>query len=581
MAKNVSEQLLELLMDAGVKRVYGVTGDALNFLVGAIEKSDTVEWIACKHEGNASFAAFGESETSGQLAVCAGTVGPGALHLINGLYNAKKERTPVLAITGQVPQHLQGTNYFQEVDLKKVFDDVCDYQAIVQNPADAVHVFQRAIQIAISRRTVCRIELAADIAAMDAVDQEYIHPVFHSDAVLVPGDVSVQAAADAINAAERIGILAGHGCRMSRSEVLALAAKIKAPITHSLKASDIFDHDAPHVVGLTGLIGNPSGYHAVMNCDLLLMLGSDFPYMDYLPHTTRTVQVDIREENIGNRTGVDIGVHGDIKAFIQKLMPLVNEKTDDAFLKKLTANFADWRVSMKKDASPERDQQPLHPQIFAGLIDQHAANDAIFTVETGTSAIWASHHISFHSGRRVIGSFNHGSMAVGMPAAIGAQFAFPHREVWAMCGDGAFNMSMQDLITAVRYELPIKILVLNNAELSFVKLEMEEVGLAPALDALYQQNVNFADYARLCGADGVRVEHAKDIEAAVIAAKNSRKPFVIDAVVSSGELHIPPGVGIGQAWNFGRSKMKEIGQVITGDKDQWENLKKELQAFFG
>ena len=580
MAQNVSEQLLEILVNEGVSKIYGVTGDALNFLVKAIEDREDVDWIGFKHEGNASFAAFGDSETTGRLAVCAGTVGPGALHLVNGLYNAKKERTPVLAITGQVPQRQQGTNYFQEVDLKKVFDDICDYQAIIRTPAEAPMVIQRAIQIAVSRRTVCRVELAADVAEMAAESEQYRHPIFHSDATLVPGDASVTAAADAINQAKNIGILAGHGCRQAREAVLALSRKLNAPITHTLKASDIFDHDTENVVGLTGLIGNPSGYNAVMKCDLLLMLATDFPYIDFLPHETKTIQVDIREENIGNRTGVNIGVHADIGAFVAKLLPKIDQKSDDAFLQKLTESFKKWRQSKHEEASSSRDVEPLHPQIFAQFINQYASDNAIFTVETGTSAIWAAHHITFHSNRRVIGSFNHGSMAVGLPSAMGAQFAHPGREVWAISGDGAFNMAMQDFITAVRYKLPIKVLVLNNSQLSFVKLEMEEVGLAPALDALHQENINFADYARLCGGEGIRVEHAKDIEQAIRMAKNSTKPFIIDAVVSSGELSLPPHIGVKEAWGFGTSKLKEVAQIISGDGQQWDNLKKELNSYF-
>lgn len=580
MGKNVSEQLLDILVNAGVKNIHGVTGDALNHLVSAIEKRDDVSWRGFKHEGNASFAAFGESESTGDLAVCAGTVGPGALHLINGLYNAKKERTPVIAITGQVPHEQRGTNYFQEVDLKKIYDDVCEYQAIIKTPEMAPKVIQRAIKIALSKRTVVRIELPADVAEMDAAAEEFIHPIFKSDALLVPGTKSIEAAAKAINEAEHIAILAGHGCREAREEVLQLAKKLNAPITHTLKASDIFDHDTDNVVGLTGLIGNPSGYKAVMNCDLLLMLATDFPYIDFLPHNTKTIQVDIREENIGNRTSVDVGVHSDIKVFAEQILPKVDAKEDNSFVNALTESFAKWRKAKKEEGSPERDIQPLHPQIFARFIDEHAANDAIFTIETGTSAIWASNHISFHSNRRIMGSFNHGSMAVGLPAAIGASFGNPNREVWSISGDGAFNMAMQDFITAVKYELPVKILVLNNSELSFVKIEMEEAGLAPALKALDQENINFAGYARLCGGEGVRVEKAEDVEKAILQAKASNKPFIIDAVVNSGELSLPPKIGFKEAFGFGKSKAKEALQVISGDKDQWENIKKEITAYF-
>jgi len=533
-----------------------------------------------KHEGNASYAAFGHSQTTGKLGVCAGTVGPGALHLINGLYNAKKERTPVIAITGQVAQRQQGTNFFQEVDLKKVFDDVCDYQAIIETPEQAPMIIQRAIKIAFANNSVCRIELPANVAEMEAENEMFVHPIKKYVSSLVPDRSVVSAAAALLNTAKTVGILAGDGCRASREQVLELAKRLKAPITHSLRASDIFDHDAANVVGLTGLIGNPSGYNAVMKCDLLLMLGTDFPYIDYLPHKTKTIQVDIRQENIGNRTAVDLGVWSDIHSFLELLLPQIEEKTNTAFLDKLVDSFKDWRKNMSQQASPERDNEPLHPQIFASFVDKHAANDAIFTIETGTSAIWAAHHISFHTQRRMIGSFNHGSMAVGLPSALGAQMGNPGKEVWSLSGDGAFNMAMQDFISAVKYKLPVKILIFNNSELSFVKLEMEEVGLAPSLKALKQDNVNFAEYAKLCGGDGVRVTHAKDIEAAILKAKDSKKPFIIDAVVNSGELSLPPHIGWKEAIGFGTSKIKEAGQVISGDKKQWENLKKELESYF-
>ena len=580
MSKNVSEQLLDILISVGVDKIYGVTGDALNFFVKAIERRDTVDWIGMKHEGNASFAAFGHSQTSNNLAVCAGTVGPGALHLINGLYNAKKERTPVIAITGQINQKQQGTNFFQEVDLKKVFDDVCDYQAVIETPEQAPMVIQRAIKIAMANNAVCRIELAANVAEMKAANEEFIHPIKKYSSRLMPDENSIIEAAKLLNGATKVGILAGDGCRESRTAVLELAKKLQAPITHSLRASDIFDHDTDNVVGLTGLIGNPSGYNAVMKCDLLLMLGTDFPYIDFLPHKTKTIQVDIRQENIGNRTSVSLGVWSDISSFLELLNPRIEQKSDTDFLDKLRGNFKDWRTNMKEQASPTRDNEPLHPQIFADLVNEHAANDAIFTVETGTSAIWAAHHISFHSQRRLIGSFNHGSMAVGLPSAIGAQFANKNKEIWAFCGDGAFNMSMQDFITAVKHELPIKVLIFNNSELSFVKLEMEEAGLAASLDALHETNVNFAEYAKLCGGEGVRVEHAEDIDAAILQAKASKKPFIIDAVVSSGALSLPPHIGLKEAIGFGTSKVKEIGQVISGDKGQWDNLKKELYSYF-
>ncbi len=575
---NVSDQLLQVLAQAGVRQVFGLTGDALNHFVDAIRRQKKVEWITVRHEETAAYAAYAQAALNGRLAVCAGTVGPGALHLINGLYNAKKERTPVLAITGQIPILQQGTNYFQEVDLKKMFDDVCAYQAIIRAPEEAPRLILRAIRIALAEGAVCRIELPADVASMPAGGEKYISAIPVSDAVLMPGNTSLQAAKSVLEAGKRITILAGAGCRGARREVLQLGEKLKAPIVHTFRAADIFDHDTPGVVGLTGLIGDPAGYHAVMKADRLLMLGTDFPYDDFLPHGTQTVQVDTRLENIGNRTPVTAAVHGDVKATVSALLARMPAREDNAFRATLMEAFSKWKDRMRQDADPKDDHEPLHPQIFAHSIDQQAATDAIFTIETGTSAIWAARHISFHGERRILGSFNHGSMGVGLPSAIGAQALFPQREVWGLVGDGSFTMGMQDFLTAVEHKLPIKIIVFNNGELGFVKLEMEEAGLAPQYGALKQFNPDFAEFARLCGGDGIRVEHAKDIAAAITMAKNSQKPFIIDAVVSSGEVAFPPHISLKQVFGFGRSKVKEATLAVTGDGAQWKNLNEEIAA---
>ncbi len=577
---NVSEQLLEILQKEGVKHIFGVAGDALNPLVDAIAKQNQIQWVGVNHEGNASYAAFAQGELNKNFGVCASTVGPGALHLINGLYNAKKERSPVIAITGQIPIEHLGTNYHQEADLKKIYDDVCKYQAIIRSPEEAPRVILRAIRIAVNHKCVCRIELPADIAKMKAENRDYVHKVFRSKSTLIPSKDELQMAIKCINDSQKIGILAGAGCRDAKSEVIDLSTKLKAPITHTLRAADIFDHTIENVVGLTGLIGNPSGYQAVMDCDLLLMLGTDFPYTDFLPSNTKTIQIDIRSENIGNRTPVTLGLNGDIKNTVSSLHSLCKEKDDSTFLKKLTEKFTSWKRSNDDKANPARDMEPLHPHIFAKIVSDTASKNAIFAIDTGTAAIWASNFMNFHSDRRVIGSFNHGSMAVGLPAAIGAQLQCPNREVWALVGDGAFNMSLQDFSTAVKNNLPIKIIVFNNSQLGFVKIEMEEAGLAPNLDALRVDNFNFAEYAKLCGGDGIKVEHAKDIVTAIHTAKNSTKPFIIDAVVTNAELSLPPKIGFEEAKGFGISKIKEVMRAFNGEKEQWENIKQEIEAYF-
>lgn len=577
---NVSEQLLKILEHEGVKHIFGVAGDALNPLVVALGKQDQVKWIKMKHEGNASFAAFAQGELNESIGVCASTVGPGALHLVNGLYNAKKERSPVLAITGQVPVEHLGTNYFQEVDLNKVFDDICEYQAIIRSPEEAPRIILRAMRIAINKKCVCRVELPADIAGMKAKNQDFVHSVYRSNSTITPHKEVLEEAVKLINNAKKVGILAGAGCRSSRKEVLEFAKKIKAPITHTVRASDIFDHSSENVVGLTGLIGNPSGYKAVMDCDLLIMLGTDFPYTKFLPEKTKTIQVDIRPENIGNRTSVTLGIHSDIihvvRYFNEKCMP----KRDESFVKKLNREFEKWKQRNCETSDGEKDFKILHPPIVAREISDIASDDALFVIDTGTSAIWSTNFMNFHSDRRIIGSFNHGSMAVGLPAAIGAQLQFPEREVWALVGDGAFNMSLQDFSTAVEYNLPIKIVVLNNRELGFVKIEMEEAGMAPNYDALEVKNFDFVNFAKNIGGEGEEVLEVKNIIPALEKAQKSKKPFIINAHVTPGELSLPPKIDFHQAKNFGSSKIKEVIKAINGDKRQWDNVKNEIEAFF-
>lgn len=577
---NVSEQLLDILTNEGVKNIFGIAGDALNPLINALGKQDKIEWVSVNHEGNASFAAFAQGALGKNFGVCASTVGPGALHLVNGLYNAKKEKAPVIAITGQVPTQHIGTNYHQEVNLTKVFEDICEYQAIIRTPEEAPKVILRAINIAINKKAVCRIELPADVAEMKAVNQKFVHKVYRSESVLIPSENQLNQVSHLINNHDNIGILAGAGCRNAKSEVLKLSKKIAAPITHTVRSADIFDHETENVVGLTGLIGNKSGYEGVMNCDVLLMIGTNFPYIDFLPTNTKIVQIDINTDAIGNRVAIDCGLHGHIKPTLELLIDKVNKKTNQDFLNNLNSKFKNWKESNKQKSDVDRNMEPLHPPIIARAISELASDDAIFVVDTGTSTIWSTNFMNFNSKRRVIGSFNHGSMAVGLPAAIGAQLMYPNREVWALIGDGAFNMSLQDFKTAVKLNLPINIIVFNNEELGFVKIEMEEAGLAPNFDALKLDNIPFHEYANLCGGDGIHLSKPENIYASINKAKSNKLPTLINADVTSGELALPPKIGWEEVKGFGTSKVKELIKAVSGDKEQWNNIKAEVEAYF-
>lgn len=576
---NVAEQILKILEEVGVTQIWGVTGDALNSFTNALQNDDTkIKWNAVRHEENGAFAAGAEAQITNNLAVCAGTVGPGTLHLINGLYNAKKERVPVLAISGQVARVNMGTNYFQEVGLTKIFDDVCAYQAVIRSAEEAPRVVLRAIQIALEQNAVVRVEIPVDIATEEASGEHFIHPVIRSNAILVPSNNDIEKIASALNSAKKITIFAGAGCKDCKAQVLQLSEKLKAPITHTLRSSDIFHAYDKNVVGMTGLIGNTSGYQAVMSSDVLLMLGTDFPYTNFLPDDCIIIQIDKRLENIGNRAKVTIGVHGDCGASLLRLIPKVNLKEDDSYVDHLVNNYNEWKSHKNNPKTYDVDTQPIHPQLFIQEIDKQATDDACFTVDVGESAIWVAHHLTMKDNRRLLGSFNHGSMAVGFPAAMGIQSVNPERQVWAIVGDGAFGMCMNDFITAVRYNWPVKILVYNNSQLGFVKIEEEEAGYAFTDKALKLTNPNFAEYAKLCGGDGIRVEHAKDIPKAIEMAVKSDKPFIIDAITNPGELSLPPHVTLEEAWGFGKSKVKEILLAVKGDEAQKKNLLNELKG---
>ncbi|MBK0384280.1 ubiquinone-dependent pyruvate dehydrogenase [Pedobacter sp. SD-b] len=580
MKKNVAEYITHKLKEIGVKRIWAVTGDALNAFADAVQKDDELQWMAMRHEENAAFACYGSAQLTEDIAVCAGTVGPGALHLINGLYNAKKARVPVLAITGQVPTLEIGTGYFQEVDLKKTFDDICGYQAIIHSPEQAPRMLNKALQVALWDRTVVRLEIPHDVTTQTIDDMYFDHPVVVSKSKLICPDEDILKAVDLIDSGKKISILAGCGAREAKEEVILLSEKLNAPIVHSLKGSDVFSEDIENVVGLTGLIGNHPGYSAVMHCDVLLMIGTDFPYTNFLPQDKKVIQIDIRPENLGNRVSINHGIIGDAKDTVRRIIEKVSPKKENDFLKDHQKAHKKWREQMTKESALENDNIPLLPSLFASELNKQASNDAIFALETGESAVWGARYMVYHGQRRIIGSFNHGSMAVGLPACLGAQAAYPNRQVWGLLGDGAFVMAMQDLVTAVRYKLPIKLIVFNNKELGFVKMEMEEAGLAKSSEALKLQNPDFVAYAKACGADGIKVEKAGDIPAAIKTAIASPLPFIIDAVVTSGVLTLPPKITLEEAYGFSRSKAKEAILSIKGDESQWENIKSEIKAYF-
>jgi pyruvate dehydrogenase (quinone) len=580
MARSISEAILDVLAEAGARDIFGMVGDVINPFVLQTIKDPRFNWITVRHEEHAAYAAAAQSELTGAIGVCAGTAGPGALHLINGLYNAQKEGGAVVAITGQVPTAQRGSDFHKEMDLTKVFDDVCAYQAIIETPAQVPRMVEIAVQKALTERVVVRIEVAADVFPKDIASEHYTHPLVHSLPVFAPPMSQLEKAAEILSSGKRVTVYCGIGCRDSKEDVLALANKLGAPIGHTLRAKDVFDYSDGPVVGLTGNIGNPAGFHAVNDCDVLLMLGTDFPYSEFLPDGRPIIQVDNRVDHIGRRAPVSLGLVGDAGETVRALLPLIEDAQKSVGFRDQLLKMRDkWLAHTDKQASLSRKDEPLHPQLFAKAISDAAADDAIFAVDVGECTIWTARNMSMSGNRRMVGGFNHGSLGPGLPTALGAAAIDPSRQVWALCGDGGFGMSMNDFITAVRYGWPIKVVVFNNSELGFVAMEMQVSGMTKNYEATGLVNPDFAAYAKACGGDGVRVEHADDILPAIQQAIASDKPFIIDAIVSSGELAMPPHVKIDEVWGFGMSKVKEGILGAEGDHRVWKEWRDELMGF--
>ncbi len=558
MARNVCEELIRILQQVGVRHIFGVTGDALNPLLDGIRRQDQLRWIAVRHEETAGYAATAQFQIGGGLGVCAGTVGPGSLHLLNGLYNAKKEGAAVLAITGQVPRSEAGTGYFQEVDLSKVFDDVCVFQQVIESPDQMPRVAQLAIQQALAHSGVARLEIPSDVGPLKVSSKALAHEIFFPESEILPGEDDLDRAAEILNRARKPTILAGSGCRGARDELVAVAEILKAPIVHALKGADVMEHDHSHWVGLTGLIGTSAGYHAVEDCDALLMVGTDFPYSVFYPVGRPIIQIDIRADHLGKRCAVTEGLLGHARPSLEALARRLEARDDDAHLVAAQKRRAKWDKRRHRDYSLASKHRPLHPQAVAEAVSARAADDAIFVIDVGECTVWAARHLDLRRGQRMIGSFNHGSLGAAFPSALGAQSVDPKRQVIALCGDGGFGMCPQDFVTAVRYDWPLTVIVFNNGTLGFVKMEMEATGYPEYGDATDLVNPDFAKWAEACGGVGFSVHEPDELSAALDQALSLPRPCVIDVFVDRRELTMPPKIEPAAAWGFSISKIKEL-----------------------
>jgi pyruvate dehydrogenase (quinone) len=577
MARTVAEHLVDQLVAAGVERIYGIVGDSLNPVVDAVRRTEGIDWVHVRHEEAAAFAAAAEAEVTGKLAVCAGSCGPGNLHLINGLYDANRSGLPVLAIASHIPSPQIGTKFFQETHPDRLFNEASVFSEMISTPAQLPRVTRSAIQHALAAPGVAVLTLPGDVADEHVPDDAA--PILIPGACparIVPQDADVAALAEAIAAARKVMLFVGAGARGSRDEVLQLADLAAAPVGHSLRGKEIIQYDNPHDVGMSGLLGYGSCHEAMHSADLLILVGTDFPYDSFLPADVPTAQIDVDASHLGRRTRLDIPVHGDVGETLRLLNPRLERKRDRKFLRSMVDKHA--KLMNKVVGAYTRNVEkhtPIHPEYAAVVLDEAAADDAVFTVDTGMNNVWAARYLTPNGKRRVIGSFIHGSMANALPHAIGAAFAQPGRQVVALAGDGGLSMLLGELITARVYDLPVKVVVFNNATLGMVKLEMLVEGLPS-----YGTDSPEVDYSAIGTAVGIpstRVTKPKDLAKAFANAFATDGPALVEIMTDPNALSIPPSITSGQVRGFATAMTKQVlgggmGEVMSMARSNLRNL---------
>ena len=548
MASTVADVMVATLKESGVQRVYGIPGDSLNGFTDALRRAGGITWEHVRHEEAAAFAAAGEAALTGALAVCAASCGPGNLHLINGLFDANRSGVPVLAIAAHIPGVEIGGEYFQETHPQELFRECSVYCELASVPAQLPRLMEMAMRAALQRGGVAVVVVPGEVFVADAPHDARPARLRAVSPVVRPDGESLAAAAQVLNAASRVTILAGAGCAGAHDQLIGLAAALKAPVVHAFRGKEFVEYDNPYDVGMTGLIGFSSGYRAMEHCDALVMLGTDFPYRPFLPESVPVIQVDIRGERIGLRVPVDVPLVGTVKDTVDALLPLITAKRDSAHLDRMTAHYRRARARLDKVARDRRNDSPLHPQYVAATIDRLAAADAVFTADVGTPCIWAARYLRMNGRRRLVGSFNHGSMANALPQAIGVQASQPGRQVVTLSGDGGLAMLLGELITLRQQRLPVKVVVFNNGALSFVELEMKAAGVVTYGTDL--DNPDFAGMARAAGLFGVRVDKAGELEGALKEAFGHDGPALVDVRTARHELSLPPKLTYGEIKGF-------------------------------
>ncbi|MDN4597299.1 ubiquinone-dependent pyruvate dehydrogenase [Leifsonia virtsii] len=564
----VADTIVEILQDAGVSRVYGIPGDSLNGFTDALRRSSgAIRWEHVRHEEAAAFAASAEAALTGELAVCAGSCGPGNTHLINGLYDANRSRVPVLAIAAQIPGAEIGSGYFQETHPQELFREAAVYTELVSQADQMPRILEIAMRTAVERRGVAVVVVPGEIFLADSAGRKKSAPITFSPRVTRPTDPELAAAADILNSAKRVTILAGAGAEGAHAQLVEIAGALKAPIVHAMRGKEFVEYDNPYDVGMTGLLGFSSGYRAMESCDALLMLGTDFPYQQFYPSKAKIVQVDIRGENLGRRVPLDLGLVGSVKDTVEALLPLLDQRTDRKHLDSSLAHYAKTRKSLDDLAVNDRNRTPIHPQYVARLVSELASDDAVFIPDVGSPVVWAARYLHMNGKRRLIGSFTHGSMANALPQAIGAQTAFPGRQVVALAGDGGLAMLLGELLTLRQNKLPVKIVVFNNSSLNFVEVEMKAAGFVTFGTGL--ENPDFAKVAEAVGFYGRRVERPDELEGALRDAFAHDGPALVDVVTARQELSIPPAITAKQVGGF---TLYALRTIMNGRGDELIDL---------
>lgn len=555
--KLVADQLVDVLETAGVERIYGVAGDSLNAITECLRRRKKIAWIPMRHEEAGAFAAGAEAHLTGRLAVCAGSCGPGNLHLINGLYDCHRSRVPVLAIAAQIPSNEIGGGYFQETHPEHLFQQCSHFCELISQPEQMPRILDIAIQTALTKRGVAVIAIPGDIAMKKAVSSSMDGMGFPHPAPSVrPSDQELDTLAQVLDKAGRITILGGAGCAGAHAELLALAGCLKAPIVHAMRGKEFIEYDNPFDVGMTGLLGWSAGYHAMEKCDLLLMLGTDFPYRQFYPAGATIVQIDSRGEQLGRRTKVDYGFVGDIRSTLRALLPRLKEKRSERHLKSALKEYRESRENALEMATGNHGTRMIHPQFLTRVIDELAAGDAIFTCDVGTPTVWAARYLHMNGRRRLLGSFTHASMANAMPQAIGAQAAYPGRQVVALCGDGGLSMLLGDILTLRQMNLPVKLIVYRNDSLAFVQQEQQVAGLLDT--AVELANPDFARIAEASGLLGLTAERPEEVRPKLVEAFRHDGPALVEVHVPRQELAMPPTLTAKEAAGFSAFLAKAV-----------------------